>query len=198
MGSGQELERFADSHNFHILQSLFDKSKDFFTSIAYITPQGVQEYAALGPGYSDQDTDLGTDPLVADCLNAPNRIVSAVRLSRINGPQLVLALSKRSPFGTNMDVEMPGLGGVETLARLRDATIYGPAAATPVVALTAHTTPGFREGLLRRGFNDFVPKPLDMSLRVLVEAHLGHGGQVVALAETISSNWAPQSSQLYS
>ena len=102
MGSGQELERFADSHNFHILQALFDKSKDFFTSIAYITPQGVQEYAALGPGYSDRDTDLGTDPLVADCLNAPNRIVSAVRLSRINGPQLVLALSKRSPFGTNM------------------------------------------------------------------------------------------------
>ena len=110
MGSGQELERFADSHNFHILQALFDKSKDFFTSIAYITPQGVQEYAALGPGYSDRDTDLGTDPLVADCLNAPNRIVSAVRLSRKNGPQLVLALSKRSPFGTNMlklaDLEM--------------------------------------------------------------------------------------------
>lgn len=62
-----------------------------------------------------------------------------------------------------MDVEMPVLGGVETLARLRDATVYGPAAATPVVALTAHTAPGFREGLLLRGFNDFVPKPLDMA-----------------------------------
>jgi hypothetical protein len=41
-------------------------------------------------------------------------------------------------------------------------------------------------------------RQVDMSLRVLDDAHLGHDGLVVALAETISSNWAPQSSQLYS
>lgn len=62
-----------------------------------------------------------------------------------------------------MDVEMPGLGGVETLARLRDATIFGSAAVTPVVALTAHTAPSFREDLLHSGFDDFVPKPLDLA-----------------------------------
>jgi hypothetical protein len=42
------------------------------------------------------------------------------------------------------------------------------------------------------------PPPLrvrqaDMSFFVRPEAHLGHGGQVVAALDTISSNWAPQS-----
>lgn len=103
MASGQELEQFSTSHNFHILQAFFDNHKDFFTFLAYINPRGVQEYAASGPGYTDRDTNLGADQLVADCLNAPDRIVSALRISgKGDGPRLVLALAKRSPFGPNM------------------------------------------------------------------------------------------------
>ncbi|WP_428562422.1 MAG: response regulator [Solidesulfovibrio sp. DCME] len=61
-----------------------------------------------------------------------------------------------------MDVEMPGLNGLETLARLRDASVYGPAAALPVVALTAHAVKGYRERMLAAGFDDYVSKPIDM------------------------------------
>ncbi|MHC1790380.1 ATP-binding protein [Solidesulfovibrio sp.] len=62
-----------------------------------------------------------------------------------------------------MDVEMPGLSGLETLARLRDAAAFGEAAETPVVALTAHAVKGYRERMLAAGFNDYVPKPIDMN-----------------------------------
>ncbi len=61
-----------------------------------------------------------------------------------------------------MDVEMPGLNGLETLARLRDATVYGPSADVPVVALTAHAVKGYRERMLAAGFDDYVSKPIDM------------------------------------
>ena len=103
MTAGQELERFTDTHNFHLLQALFDKYKDAFTALAYISPQGIREYAASGPGYTDRDTDLAADQLVADSLNAPARIFSTLRPpAEGGGPMLVMALARRSPLGTNM------------------------------------------------------------------------------------------------
>jgi hypothetical protein len=41
-------------------------------------------------------------------------------------------------------------------------------------------------------------RQVDMSFFVLPEAHLGQGGQSVAVLETISSNWLPHCSQTYS
>lgn len=67
-----------------------------------------------------------------------------------------------------MDVEMPGLNGLETLQRLRDASVFGAAAATPVLALTAHAVKGYRERMLEAGFDEYVSKPIDM--RELSEA----------------------------
>jgi signal transduction histidine kinase/ActR/RegA family two-component response regulator len=61
-----------------------------------------------------------------------------------------------------MDVEMPDLNGLETLTRLRDAAVFGQAAATPVVALTAHAVKGYRERMLAHGFDGYVAKPIDM------------------------------------
>jgi len=61
-----------------------------------------------------------------------------------------------------MDMEMPGLNGLETLARLRDKETFGEAAATPVVALTAHAVKGYRERMLAAGFDDYVSKPIDI------------------------------------
>lgn len=61
-----------------------------------------------------------------------------------------------------MDVEMPGLNGLETLQRLRDASQFGAAAATPVLALTAHAVKGYRERMLEAGFDEYVSKPIDM------------------------------------
>jgi len=74
-----------------------------------------------------------------------------------------LELLAETPFHcVLMDVEMPGLSGPETLVQLRDAARFGEAAQTPVVALTAHAIKGYRERMLAAGFDDYVPKPIDM------------------------------------
>jgi PAS domain S-box-containing protein len=103
MAAGEELERFFASNNYHLLQALFDNYRDSFTALAYVSPRGVREYAASGPGYTDRDANLAADALVADALDAPNRLVSALRPSRDkDGPLLIMALARRSPFGVNM------------------------------------------------------------------------------------------------
>ena len=57
-----------------------------------------------------------------------------------------------------MDVQMPGMDGVETTRRIRE--IEQPRHHTPVVALTAHALTEERDRLLRSGFEDYLTKPI--------------------------------------
>ena len=62
-----------------------------------------------------------------------------------------------------MDHMMPEMDGVETMHRIRDkAGHYFQK--VPIIALTANAVPGNREMFLEEGFNDFVAKPLEMSV----------------------------------
>ena len=62
-----------------------------------------------------------------------------------------------------MDHMMPEMDGVETLHRIRDKVgqYYQK---VPIIALTANAAPGNREMFLEEGFNDFVSKPLEVSV----------------------------------
>ncbi len=72
----------------------------------------------------------------------------AIELARANEPALVL-----------MDVQLPGIDGIETLARLRgDART----ASIPVLALTAQAMHGDRERFLAAGFDGYLSKPVNV------------------------------------
>ena len=60
-----------------------------------------------------------------------------------------------------MDIHMPGMSGIETLAAIRAA-----GRETPVVALTADAMTGERERLLALGFNGYLSKPIEPSALV--------------------------------
>ncbi len=72
----------------------------------------------------------------------------ALELARSHLPALVL-----------MDVQLPGMDGVEALARLRGDE---RTAAIPVLALTAQAMHGDRERFLAAGFDGYLSKPVDV------------------------------------
>ncbi|MCM1386513.1 MAG: ATP-binding protein [Bacillus sp. (in: Bacteria)] len=62
-----------------------------------------------------------------------------------------------------MDHMMPEMDGVETLHRIRDKVGHYYQK-VPIIALTANAAPGNREMFLEEGFDDFVSKPLEVSV----------------------------------
>lgn len=73
---------------------------------------------------------------------------AALELVRDQSPDLIL-----------LDIQLPGIDGVETLRRLREV----PATAdTTVVALTAQAMEGDRESFLGAGFDGYISKPIDV------------------------------------
>jgi two-component system cell cycle response regulator DivK len=73
----------------------------------------------------------------------------AIALARAHRPDLVL-----------MDVQLPGMDGVEALGRLRADE---RTAAIPVLALTAQAMEGDRERFLAAGFDGYLPKPVNIA-----------------------------------
>jgi CheY-like chemotaxis protein len=81
-----------------------------------------------------------------------------LELAREHGPSLVL-----------MDVQLPGMDGVEALARLREDD---RTASIPVLALTAQAMHGDRERFLAAGFDGYLAKPVDIhELIAVVREH---------------------------
>ena len=74
-----------------------------------------------------------------------------------NGPSALAGLRAEAADVVLMDVSLPGMDGLEVLARLRADDALKE---LPVIALTAHAMQGDRERFLAAGFDDYVAKPI--------------------------------------
>ena len=88
-----------------------------------------------------------------------------------SGEQAVELAGAHAPALVLMDVQLPGMSGVEALAQLRAAE---RTASIPVLALTAQAMRGDRERFLEAGFDGYLSKPVD--LLQLLEAVREHCG----------------------
>lgn len=61
-----------------------------------------------------------------------------------------------------MDQMMPDMDGIETTAKIREFDEYY--SSVPIVALTANALSGAQEIFFKAGFNDYLSKPIDISL----------------------------------
>ena len=71
-----------------------------------------------------------------------------------------------------MDIQMPGMDGMETTRRIRQDPRF--ALSLPIVALTAHAMPGDRERFMATGMNDYLSKPLIRDALEVVLARVAH------------------------
>ncbi len=85
-----------------------------------------------------------------------------------NGLEALEALRKASFDLVLMDVQMPGLDGLEATRRIRALEVPG-GDRLPIVALTAHAMKGDEEECYRSGMDAYLSKPIDIvSLNALI------------------------------
>jgi diguanylate cyclase (GGDEF)-like protein/PAS domain S-box-containing protein len=81
-----------------------------------------------------------------------------------------------------LDIEMPGISGLEVLRRLRDRHSQTE---LPVIMVTARTAGADIVEAFRLGANDYVTKPIDFPVALArIQTHLAHKRAVEALRES--------------
>ena len=104
--------------------------------------------------------------LVVDDNEANLRLIAAVLKTRgyrlieaTSGESARTAIADQQPVLVLMDVQMPGLSGIDVARTIRAM----PALADlPLIAITAMAMKGDREEILAAGFNDYLAKPYKM------------------------------------
>jgi two-component system, sensor histidine kinase and response regulator len=86
------------------------------------------------------------------------KIVASVASS---GEQALQMLEHNEFDAVLMDIQMPGMDGYETTARIRNDPRF-TYNKLPVIAMTAHAMTGERQKALEAGLNDYVSKPVDV------------------------------------
>jgi len=80
-------------------------------------------------------------------------------LEATTGEQAVELALSQAPALVLMDVQLPGIDGVEALERMRQNE---RTASIPVLAVTAQAMSGDRERFLEAGFDGYLAKPVDL------------------------------------
>jgi PAS domain S-box-containing protein len=110
--------------------------------------------------------------------NATNRMIATKMLEQLGASvetasdgYLGVAAAERGGFDlVLMDVQMPGIDGLEAVRRIR--ALSGPSAATPVIALTANVLSHQRQAYLDAGMDGVVGKPISPAALVVEIARL--------------------------
>ena len=100
--------------------------------------------------------------------------VKGYRVIEADSAEVALTLAaEQTPDLVLMDIHLPGMSGIQALARLREM----PATrAIPVVAFTASVMPQDRREIMSAGFDGFVEKPINLKeFLATVAAVIGRG-----------------------
>lgn len=134
-----------------------------------------------GPGEGLAGERRGARILLAED-NPTNQMVAVKILERLgyrteiaaNGEEALEALVRSEYDLVLMDLQMPGMGGLEASRIIRDVQSKVPRHDIPIVAMTANAMQGDRESCLEAGMNDYISKPVKPNeLRIILEKLLG-------------------------
>jgi signal transduction histidine kinase/CheY-like chemotaxis protein/HPt (histidine-containing phosphotransfer) domain-containing protein len=111
-------------------------------------------------------TGLALDILVAEDNAINQQLITSLlrkwghRVTIVeNGMAAVMAASSADFDIILMDLQMPGMSGIEAAQRIRK--LSGERGQTPMIALTAHVLSNIRDEVLAAGMQDHVAKPID-------------------------------------
>ncbi|HEY4079928.1 MAG TPA: response regulator [Burkholderiaceae bacterium] len=160
---------------------------DFFSTpepgilpVPYLAAAGGEPGDKADPGAGDgSDAQARTQPLVLLVEdNHINQVVALEFLSlmgvqaklAVNGMEALSACEQEAPDLVLMDIQMPGMDGLECSRRLRELQQAGKLPPFPILALTAHALESDVHASMAAGMDEHLTKPLDF---VSLRKHLG-------------------------
>jgi PAS domain S-box-containing protein len=105
-----------------------------------------------------------------------------------NGQEAVSLTEKNSYDVILMDVQMPGMNGLEATAAIRNREDGG--SRVPIIAMTAHAMKGDRERCLAAGMDGYLSKPIDAQQTIALVESLA-AAAVAARADEASTTSSP-------
>ncbi len=156
MSAVEAMQRVTDTHDG--LSQRRPQPQEVHRVAASGTPTtGTQPVILLA---EDNEANIMT---IAGYLNARHYRVVLAR----NGEEAIQLVQQEHPNLVLMDIQMPGMDGLEAIQYLRATTDF---AKLPIIALTALAMTGDRERCLNAGANDYLTKPIRLrELSSLVE-----------------------------
>lgn len=98
---------------------------------------------------------------------SPNILVASAMLEQLgfacdvayNGIEALIKFKQKKYALVLMDIQMPGMDGIETVSRMRMLEQEKSQSRTPIIAVTAFAMAGDREKCLKAGMDDYLTKP---------------------------------------
>lgn len=87
------------------------------------------------------------------------------------GEEGVALVQSESPFFVIMDIQLPGINGLEATRRIRASSAYDH---IPIIAITSYAMAGDREKLISAGCSAYFEKPID-PLTIVAHIHQAIG-----------------------
>ena len=149
------------------------RQRDLLEGLRRLYASGLQSGVAEQETPVPADTQASPRPPLRVLLAEDNRINQqfaaallgkaghAVTFAR-NGHEAVDAVRNTVFDVVLMDVQMPGMDGLEATKHIR--SLPAPACSVPIIALTAHAMQGAREEYIAAGMDDYVSKPIKPAL----------------------------------
>lgn len=99
LASARDLDRFAETHDYHVLQALFGQYRFAFSAIAFVNANGQREYAVTRTGFTDASAPAADAALIEEALANPGVIASVLHLeSAGQSASLAMALARLDAF----------------------------------------------------------------------------------------------------
>jgi CheY-like chemotaxis protein len=111
------------------------------------------------------------DPLNMKLVRTLLELESYEVIEVVSGEQAVSTAVRQRPDLILMDVQLPGIDGLEACARLKNDP---STAAIPIVALTSYAMPGDEHKAAAAGCSGYITKPIDTeAFPALIAGYLG-------------------------
>lgn len=124
-------------------------------------PMELMEIADAGPRYVGMVVLVAEDHPVNEMMlrQLLLRLGCIVRVAR-GGAQAVAQWEQGGVDIVLMDVQMPGMSGLQATQMIREAESKRRLKHTPIIAVTANAMPGDRQACLASGMDGYTPKPV--------------------------------------